>query len=97
MVGELISSLAKWEMSTCHGVVKGVHLDGVALAMRRRLAYICLRAHWPNKSSAVAELGDRLAKIDVGRKWGAALWPFHWRCVCVPLWPFPLGELGLHL
>jgi len=25
-----------------------------------------------NKSSAVAEMGDRLAVIDMGRKWGGA-------------------------
>jgi len=25
-----------------------------------------------NKSSAVAEMGDRLATIDMGRKWGGA-------------------------
>ena len=29
-----------------------------------------------NKCSAVAEMGDRLAKIDTGRKIGAALPPF---------------------
>ena len=26
----------------------------------------------PNKSSAVAEMGDRLAAIGIGRKWGGA-------------------------
>jgi len=26
----------------------------------------------PNKSSAVAEMGDRLATIGIGRKWGGA-------------------------
>jgi len=38
-----------------------------------------------NKSSAVAEMGDRLATIDMGQKVGAA----------VP--PFRGGELGPHL
>jgi len=40
-----------------------------------------------NKSSAVAEMGDCLATIDMGQKVGAAelLCPFRW------------GELGLHL
>jgi len=31
-----------------------------------------------NKSSAVAEIGDRLAATDMGRKVGALLWPFPW-------------------
>jgi len=29
-----------------------------------------------NKCSAVAEIGDRLATVDMGRKWGAAVSPF---------------------
>jgi len=37
-----------------------------------------------NKNSAVAEMGDRLATIDMGRKVGGLLCPF-------------LGELGPHL
>jgi len=37
-----------------------------------------------NKSPAVAEMGDRLATIDVGRKVGGAE-------------PLSLGELGPHL
>ena len=36
-----------------------------------------------HKSSAVAEMGDRLATTDMGRKVGV-------------LCPFPLGELGPH-
>jgi len=38
-----------------------------------------------NKSSAVAEMGDRLATIDIGRKVGGLL--------CI----FPWGKLGPHL
>jgi len=38
-----------------------------------------------NKSSAVAEMGDRLATIDIRRKVGGAAVPFS------------LGELGPHL
>jgi len=37
-----------------------------------------------DKSSAVAEMGDCLATIEMGQKVGAAV-------------PFPWGELGLHL
>ena len=37
-----------------------------------------------NKSSAVAEMGDRLATTDMGRKEGAPV-------------PLPGGELGPHL
>jgi len=40
-------------------------------------------AKW-NKSSAVAEMGDRLATIDVGRKVGNAV-------------PLSVGELGPHV
>jgi len=36
-------------------------------------------------SSTAAEMGDRLATIDMGRKVGGLLCPFPWR------------ELGLHL
>jgi len=39
---------------------------------------------WPNKCSAVAEMGDRLATINIGRKEGRLLCPFS-------------GELGPHL
>jgi len=39
---------------------------------------------FPYKSSAVAEMGDRLATIDMGRKVGAAV-------------PLSVGELGPHL
>jgi len=38
-----------------------------------------------NKSSAVAEMGDRLATIDIGQKVGGLLCPFR------------VGELGPHL
>jgi len=37
--------------------------------------YIRNTTMWPNnnnKSSAVAEMGDRLATIGMGRKWGGA-------------------------
>ena len=37
-----------------------------------------------NKNSAVAEMGDRLATIDMGRKVGAAV-------------PLSVGELGPHV
>jgi len=37
-----------------------------------------------NKNSAVAEMGERLATIDMGRKVGAAV-------------PISVAELGLHL
>jgi len=37
-----------------------------------------------NKSSAVAEMGDRLATVDTGRKVGAAV-------------PISVGELGAHV
>jgi len=37
-----------------------------------------------NKSSAVAEMGDRLATIDMGRKVGVAV-------------PLSVGDLGPHL
>ena len=40
-----------------------------------------------HKSSGVAEMGDRLATIDIGRKVGPT----------VPLYFFCLGELGPHL
>jgi len=40
-----------------------------------------------HKSSAVAEMGDRLATTDVGRKVGG----------CCALCPFPWGELGPYL
>jgi len=39
----------------------------------------------PNKSSAVAEMGDRLATIDMAENGGGLLCPFPW------------GELGPHL
>ena len=32
-----------------------------------------------NKSSAVAEMGDRLTTVDMGRKVGGLLCPFPWR------------------
>jgi len=32
----------------------------------------CARLAGPNKSSAVAEMGDRLATIGMDRKWGGA-------------------------
>jgi len=32
-----------------------------------------LTINWINKYSAVAEMGDRLAKVDIGRKLGAVL------------------------
>ena len=38
-----------------------------------------------NKNSAVAEMGDRLATINIGRKWRGLIRPFLW------------GELGPHL
>jgi len=42
---------------------------------------ITIRHVWSvlnNNSSAVAEMGDRLATIDMGRKVGAAVPPFYW-------------------
>ena len=39
---------------------------------------------WCNKSSAVAKMGDRLATIHIGKKWGTAV-PLSW------------GELGPHI
>ena len=45
-----------------------------------------------NKSSAVAEMGDRLATIDMGRKVGADVrTPFHWRSWSQSntVWPGP--------
>jgi len=45
---------------------------------------ISSRTWWPkmhdikNKSSAVAEMGDRLATIDMGRKVAALLYLFPW-------------------
>ena len=35
-----------------------------------------------NKSSAVAEMGDRLTTIDMGRKVEGLLCPFLWRAAC---------------
>jgi len=34
------------------------------------------RRHFNNKCSAVAEMGDRLATTDMGRKLGGGLFPF---------------------
>jgi len=46
-----------------------------------------------NKSSAVAEMGDSMATIDMGRKvcvWGGCCAPFHGRVAASPfntMWP----------
>ena len=41
------------------------------------MTYMCTKRDVNNNSSAVAEMGDRLATIDMGRKL---------RELCVPLW-----------
>jgi len=45
-----------------------------------RSAVICC-----NKSSALAEIGDRLATVDMGRKVGGCCVPFRGRGDCVPI------------
>ena len=59
--------------------------DSVTISAAELTATVLsLRYQHLNKSSPVAEMGDRLATIDMGRKWGAAV-------------SLPVGELGPHL
>jgi len=56
------------------------------LSVCRSVPYVCHTSEPCNKSSAVAEMGDCLAIVDMGRKLEG--------CMC-PL--FGSGELGPHL
>ena len=56
----------------------------IILQLCEVLRCMSVRQHISNKSSAVAEMGDRLATIDMGRKVGADV-------------PLSVGELGSHL
>jgi len=42
------------------------------MRLERNVAQLRVRVRYFNKSSAVAEMGDRLATIGMGRKWGGA-------------------------
>jgi len=54
---------------------------------------VAIKATKLDKCSAVAEMGDRLAKIDMAENWGEGLCPLWERELC-PLWK---RELGLHV
>jgi len=58
-------------MLFCHGFKNDI-------ATFAFITYKCSVYEMENKSSAVAETGDRLATIDMGRKVGAAVCPFPW-------------------
>ena len=64
------------------------HVDGVSGRFKSIVKHTILvlgkMVSCANKSSAVAEMGDRLATIDMGRKLGGSA-------------PFLVGELGSHL
>jgi len=62
--------------AVCGNATTDRHTDGRAWPTFISPRRLCLHAKCNNKSSAVAEMGDRLATIDIGRKVGGCCAPF---------------------
>jgi len=69
-----ISSLAETIISYSH-ITRFVHISVLYVVVQKNVT-VYFSNNWVNKSSAVAEMGDRLAAIDMGLKVGGCCAPF---------------------